>query len=541
MDHTSHAPSFDAAVAAARRGDLDSAIDLANRLLERNPRDANALQVLGLAYARQRRLDHALDAFLQADAIAPNHPPILNSIGKLLKERGDLENARSYLERATRLAPDMAEAHFNLADLLSSLGDRDRARAGFQNALKINPRNPEFWGLFSLFLEQEHDLEKAHEYAKRALTLQPRLATAHMALAEIDARRGDYAAVVKRIENLLTTADPGPVNTAKLCGMLARALEKLGRYDESFAASSRANRLFADCYAEQMTGRPSPRSPESLAKQIAYFETCDLSAWTRFPELEGAAPIFLLGFPRSGTTLLDQILSTYDDVAVLEEKGTLADAGTELIVEGGGLEKLARLTREQIREYRRLYWRRVDSFLGAPLAANAVFVDKLPMHTAMLGVIYRIFPDARIIFALRDPRDVVLSCFQQTFGMNVAMYQFLDLEGAARYYDQVMRLARACREKLPLRLHEVRYENVVTDFRGEVEPLLSFLGLEWRDDAERFFEKALTRNISTPSAKQVIHGLYKSSIGKWRRYETQMKPVLPMLQPWARAFGYDGE
>ena len=166
-------------------------------------------------------------------------------------------------------------------------------------------------------------------------------------------------------------------------------------------------------------------------------------------------------------------------------------------------------------------------------------IDKLPLDTALLGLIHFLFPGARIIFALRDPRDVVLSCFQQNFGMNAAMYQFLDLNSAAAYYDQVMRLGLLWREKLPLKVHVVRYESIVSDFEREVSALLTFLDLPWSDDLRNFHETARKRTIRTPSARQVIQPLYASSSGKWRNYETELAPVRAVLDPWARRFGYE--
>jgi len=166
-------------------------------------------------------------------------------------------------------------------------------------------------------------------------------------------------------------------------------------------------------------------------------------------------------------------------------------------------------------------------------------VDKLPLYIILLPLIHRLFPGARIILALRDPRDVTISCFRNRFSMNAAMYQFLSLETTARYYDAVMRLGEAARANLPLRLHVLRYEDVVRDFRGSIGGLLEFLGLPWTEEVMKYTDTASRRNIRTPSAAQVIQPLYRSSLGQWRHYATQLQPVLPILDPWVRAFGYE--
>lgn len=536
MNTNADIPSFEAAASAARRKDYALALDIATRLLVRNPKDANALQVIGFVYGKQGRHQEALAAFQRADAIAPNQAPILNSIGAMLRERGDLAGARAALEKALRLNPSLIEALYGLAGALTELGERDLARQSYENAVRLNPRNAEAIGKLARFLEEDHKIDDARAAAERALAIDPQNANAHITLAAIDAREGKHAAVFDRVTPLLRTGREGPINRATLCGALARALEKLKRYDESFSASAEANSVLHAHYAEQIAQRLSPLSPANIDRLIAHFEHADAGAWTKHDFAE-PSPVFLVGFPRSGTTLLDQILSSHSGVAVLEEKDTLYDAAVDVVLAEGGLERLASLSREEVDRFRSAYWGRVRSHLPAGADGKRV-IDKAPLNTALLCLVYRLFPDAKIIFALRDPRDAVLSCFQQTFGLNVAMYQFLKLDTAARYYDLVMRLGSVYREKLPLRVHEIRYENVVSDLKAELAPLLAFLGIKWNDQMERYYETARERVIRTPSAKQVIEKPYQSSIGKWRHYEKQMQPVLPTLEPWVRAFEY---
>ncbi len=158
-----------------------------------------------------------------------------------------------------------------------------------------------------------------------------------------------------------------------------------------------------------------------------------------------------------------------------------------------------------------------------------------------LPLVAKLFPGARILFARRDPRDVVLSCFRRRFGMNPSMYQLLTLEGTAAYYDAVMRLAQIWRQLLPLPQHLVRYESLVEDFDGTARAACDFLGLAWDEGLRDFAARARTRGISTPSAAQVARGLNREGQGSWRRYRQQMEPVLPTLRPWVEAFGYEAD
>jgi len=157
-----------------------------------------------------------------------------------------------------------------------------------------------------------------------------------------------------------------------------------------------------------------------------------------------------------------------------------------------------------------------------------------------LPLIARLFPDARILFALRDPRDVVFSCFRRRFRINAGMFEFLTLDGAARYYDAVMRMAVACRGVLPLAVHAVRHEAVVADFEGELGRALDFLGAPWNPDVRNFAALART-STRTLSAPQVARGLNADGVAQWRRYQAQLAPIAPILEPWVARFGYDAD
>jgi Tfp pilus assembly protein PilF len=524
-----------AAMAAVQKGDDASALAIAEARLAADPNDVNALQIVGLVRARRREDGAALEAFLKADRLAPNRPEILNSIGLLLKNRGDAEGARAAFEKAARLAPAFADPHYNLASLLVSLNEADAARAAFERAVAINPRHAEALGRYSRFLEERHEVELARQTAERALAIDPLHPLALLTTANLDARAQNHQAVIDRLQPALQRKSFGPVNDALLYGALSRGFERLGRFAESFEACATANRLLKEHYAPTFAAAEGPRTPQTLARLERFAAGADLGRWTRFDDLDGADPAFLVGFPRSGTTLLDQILSSHDEITVLEEKENVVDAWTDLILRADGLDRWAGLSKSEIEGYRAAYWRRVEA--QAP-NRRSTFIDKLPLDTALLGLIHRIFPRAKIIFALRDPRDVVLSCFQQTFGMNAAMYQFLDLETAARYYDQVMRLGELWRAKLPLDLYVVRYEKVVADLRAEIAPLLEFLGLRWNDALLGYRRTARAKIIRTPSAKQVIEPIYDFSVGKWRNYRDRLAPIRPLLEPWAQKLGY---
>jgi len=199
--------------------------------------------------------------------------------------------------------------------------------------------------------------------------------------------------------------------------------------------------------------------------------------------------------------------------------------------------KLATLDEGEAATYRNSYWRRVADY-GHHDLRGKLFVDKLPFHTVKLPLIAALFPDAKILFALRDPRDVLISCVRARFRINPYMIELLRLEDAARFYSSVMRLAELYRQALPLTIYDVRHENLVADFEGECRGICNFLGIDRSTAMRDFAGRQKVRAVATPSAKQLSRGLSNAGVGRWRHYAEQLTPALPMLSPWLKTFGY---
>ncbi len=172
---------------------------------------------------------------------------------------------------------------------------------------------------------------------------------------------------------------------------------------------------------------------------------------------------------------------------------------------------------------------------------DRVFVDKHPFNTIKLPLILKLFPDAKILFAIRDPRDVVFSCFRRHFDVDFVKFAFLELESAAQLYDAVMGFGMLCREKLPLAFFEHRYESLIADFDGQTRAVCDFIGVEWSDKLRDFAATAQSLDSRWASAGQVKRGFYTEGVGQWRRYREEIAPVIPLLEPWIARFGYDAE
>ncbi len=199
-------------------------------------------------------------------------------------------------------------------------------------------------------------------------------------------------------------------------------------------------------------------------------------------------------------------------------------------------EVLGELTGGELAGAREQFWVEAER-LGGPLRGRRL-VDKLPLNIVELGFVSLLFPRARVVIALRDPRDVCLSCFMQRFRLNDAMANFLDLEQTAKTYAAVMGLWLHYRGALTLAWHEYRYEDLVADFEGVVGGVLDFIGIAWHDDVAHYREKAGQSAITTPSYRGVTGALDGRAIGRWRAYREPLAPILPTLAPFVAAFGY---
>jgi hypothetical protein len=230
------------------------------------------------------------------------------------------------------------------------------------------------------------------------------------------------------------------------------------------------------------------------------------------------------------------VLARHPDVVTLEEKNALGSAVVEFLGDPRAADALTKLSDRELQPFRDDYWARVKGFGVEP--AGKIFIDKFPLNVTKIALVARLFPAAKIIFAIRDPRDVVFSCFRRRFSLNASMFEFLDLRRAAQFYDRAMRLAEAFRNLQPMDEHHLVYERFVENFEAETRALCAFIGADWRDDLVDFAARARRGDVASASSAQIARGLYGEGAGHWRRYRAELAPILPILAPWVARFGY---
>ncbi len=494
----------------------------------------------GLSLKQSGQFDAAILEFGEGLKRDPDNVVLMTLVGFCLIELGRRPEAAQVFEQALKRDPRAIEANFGYGWAAEGLGALDQAQSAWERTVALAPTHADALAGLSGLAVRRRDWALARNFAERAAAADSRQTDALMNLARIELGLQDYPAAELRLSALIVLTDLKPLARANAKIMLGDALDGQKRYSDAYGAYAEGKgdlrNLHADVYE-----RPGARSAlDSVQRLLTAFKATPPQAWAKPRRSAARQPcaghVFLLGFPRSGTTLLEQVLATHPGIVTLEERPALLKAEVEFLASPDGVGRLADVMGDSLDTFREDYWRRVAEF-GVDVKGK-VFVDKQPLNTFRLPLLYKMFPDAKIIFAIRDPRDVVLSCFRRSFNMNASMYQFNTLMGAALYYATVMESGAAYREALPLDLFQHRYEDLVRDFTGTGQKLCAFLGVPWTAALEGFAKTAGERRIATPSSTQVGRGLYDGAIDQWRHYDFALAPVTPILRPWIDAFGY---
>jgi tetratricopeptide (TPR) repeat protein len=525
--------------AAAQRGAHSEAAVLAQAALADGLEHSLLLNVLALDLELQGRIAEAEQLLQRAVAIAPRDLSSRNALGLCLLRLERPGDALAQFDALLALNAALPFVHASRGNALAALGAISEAQVSYQRALELDANQAiALAGLARIAVSRGAHGE-ARQWAEKSLAALPGFPDAVMSLAaaELGERQANRAEV--RLRALLTDPRLAPLERAYATGLLGDVLDAKSLPAEAFAAYSSCNRELQRVYADTFSVGPSALEYANLL--TSYFEqakpTVAGDLGSSAPGRSEAGHIFLLGFPRSGTTLLEVVLEGHPDVVSLEESELLIDAVREFMRQPADLDRLMQAGDASLQPLRAAYWRRARD-AGAD-AAGKVFVDKHPLNTLKLPLIARLFPSAKILFACRDPRDVVLSCFRHRFKMTAPIYELLTLEGAARYYGAVMRLAVRLTGALNMNMFLVRHEDVVTEFAREMKRVCAYLGLEWVPAMGDFALRAQNRTVLTPSTAQLVRGLNTEGLGQWRRYAKEISAVLPVLDPWVKRFYYD--
>jgi tetratricopeptide (TPR) repeat protein len=526
--------------AVLHKGELPRAVQMARTALDQGLIHPMLLNLRSYWHSQSGRPADALSDLRIALQMAPGDVFVRNALGLLLVHTGKWQEALPLMEETVRMAPGFAPAQYSLGWIYAFSGELAAARNCFEAAIAIDPNFVDALGHLASLASRRADWAETSRLATRALTIDSNQPVALTALAAASLAQGNLEGAEALLSRLGDVTNLPPLEASLALTVRGDLRDAQGRFREAFdiyAARNRAKFLQAAPQYDIEGGT----THDYVSWLTHYFTALPENGWAGTPQtVTGSGGtrrhVFLVGFPRSGTTLLENILASHPDICALDERDTLGEAARAFLANDAGLSRLAEASPDEMEQHRLLYWTRVREFGGD--VAGKVYVDKYPLSSIKLPLVARLFPEARILFAVRDPRDVLLSCFRRSFSLNSSMFELLNLERGARLYSEVMDLSAIYRRKLGLAWHQLRYESLVEDFDGEMGKVCDFLGVEWNDRMRDFAELARARTIKTPSSVQVLRGLYREGAGQWRRYEEQLAPVLPILQPWIDAYGY---
>lgn len=492
------------AILQMNQADNRSAADNLRSLLHFNPRHAEALLNLGLCHHIHREFPEALDAFERAAAIDPLNPRILRHLGNLHKEIQDSVKAIDFYRKALALAPS----------------------------------DDDLWAELISTLELRSELTEASQAVSDGLGHVPGSTNIIFESAKVMRRQGQNAESLKTLENL----DPGSLHPRLLQSYYyeyATVADRMHRYDDAWTAFTKGNELGSTSVRARNTDRTALTNQIDTVKRWLA-SGAPASASDPGEDL-GDDLCFLIGFPRSGTTLLDVMLDGHAQVLSVEEKPTIERVAFRLdrlpdhypfamkTLNATGRAELRTLYRQQIETLRR--------------PEHTLVIDKMPIRTIHAAFIHRLFPKAKFLFAERHPCDVVLSNFMQNYAINEAMIHFSSIDTTVDIYDRVMQLWQQTIKSLPdLCVHYVRYENLLDDTENTLRDACTFLNLPWQIGLQDHRDTLAQRKvIKTNSYHQVAEPLYKRSKYRWINYRSHFELLLPKLKPHIDRMAYSDE
>lgn len=473
--------------------------------------------------------------------IWPNEGRAMSGLGYCLTLLGQRERGLEQARRAVELEPDGVIAIMELALMLLNSGEIEESLKWARRAVNLGPQGAQAYTIIANCYERTHRIAEGLEANRLAQMANPQNRWLKLQEAKLTARNGELERATKKLRKIVGEPGLQPELRAQAFGELGRVQDKLRNYDQAYEAFVQCGLVTSQTSNAQRF--KLEHRPSIIYSYIQGLTEERLKKWKADDLKDHSwAPVFLVGFPRSGTTMTEQILAAHSHVMTLSEESYLDDVRLEWARIVGAKPDLGQmvdqLNIEIILRLRKIYREKVQADNKIP-ADSKIIIDKLPLNIINIGLINLLFPESKIIVALRDPRDCSLSCFMQEFELNSAMIHFLSLDRAVRFYTQVMGAWLHFRNLITLPYITVRYEDTVQNLEFQAKKLVDFLGLDWEPEVLQFHRVAAERVINTPSYVAVTEPVHTRAIGRWKNYHKPFAPLLPMLEPFVREFGYE--
>ena len=517
-------------------GDLEKASISINKSIQINPGYAAGHSNLGLIYKELNQIEKAEKCFNKAIEINPKHIDPYNNLGIIYKELDQIEKAEKFFNKSLEINSKYTPTYINLGNLFKSLGQFEKSEKFYKDAVDINPNYFEAYNNLMDLFERTNQNEKLQKTINDAENQFKNNLVVKFFYGKYLHKIQKFFKAIEILENIQFNKNELNRERSRFL-ILAKCYDQVKNIEKSFHYFKKTNEIDSILKNKDINKNNTLKIIETRSNFLKQIVN---TKWTKLKtESFKESPIFLIGFPRSGTTLLDTVLRSHPSIEVIEEKPLVGNLiGLINKITNNNLEDLKNIEEIKINELRKNYFSYLDKYISHKDNSKK-YIDKMPLNIIHVAEIIRIFPDAKFIVSLRHPCDCVMSCFMQSFKLNDAMSNFLDLEDAANLYNHVMSLWIQYTTLFSFNYHIVKYENIVSNFDKTVEKILNFLELPWSDNVLKFYKTAEKRNlISTPSYDQVNKPIYSKSIGRWKKYEKKISKIIPILEPWIKEFNY---
>ena len=558
-------------VTLQEQGKFEGALVAYKKAISIKPNYAEAYNNLGNTLLEQGEPAGAISSYKKAISIDPNYAEANYNMGFALSSINKPEEAIVAYNNAISMKPKYAEAYCNLGNAYKEIGKLNEAIDFYRNAISINPKYAQVYNNLGKVFQEQDKLELAMEAYKKATSLKLEYSEAWTNGAEalekwnkldelddwLKQAHKNFKIVPSDISyfqskflwrikerkealKLISTINLKTVSENRKQGFLnlkAKCFESSQNFSKAYDCFLEMNLL-----AKKSNTYLNSNSDKFFANTKNQLEQLKLKLTSRATDSEDngetISPIFLVGFPRSGTTLMDTILRSHSKIEVLEEKPTVVAAKAAIRKNGYNEIHNKVFSIDIISEARSSYIKEFRKHIKSS-DTNSVYIDKLPLNLIEVPLINQLFPSAKFILALRHPFDTILSCWMQNFEINAAMANMVDLDRIVDLYCIAMETFKICRSEYNLNVHTIRYEDLLEDLKGESSALLTFLDLTWETKMEDYRATALKRGrINTPSYSQVSQPIYKEAKYRWINYKEYLDKYSGQIKPWIQEFGY---
>lgn len=479
--------------------------------------------------------------FKEAIRQEPNNVQAYIGTARAYADTFDFEPMERILEKLRRRAPRHPGVHHYIGETYALLKLPERAIASYELAAQLPGAGPPTWMELASLYERGHRLDEAEELIERTVRSGYDLALVSLVRGRIQRRQKRLEEAETTFRTLIERVPEGSPWACEAWSELALMKDGQGDFDGAIEAIERCKR--AQRSRDALHWAASEKVHDCMKELIAGVVRDDFRRWRdEAAMLPPVRTALLTGFPRSGTTLLEQVLDAHPDVASSEEREFI---GKELFLAMRAgqrvdplIDALNELHPDTIDSQRQRYFHAMEYLLGEPID-DRMHLDKNPAYNLTIPLLLRFFPETRLIVALRDPRDVVLSCYLRYLPLNAVSVRFLDISRTAERYVLDMGTWLKLRELIGVPWCQIRYEDTVTDLEGTARRALDTLGLPWDDRVLDYRHRVVDRkHVCSPSYEAVAQPIYTRAIGRWKNYERLLEPVLAMLDPFVREFGY---